>query len=176
MANRRSSVGRDIRIGMGAGLLGSLVVGPVNAFLSRFVSEEQGRREMAVRDGSPHDVAANKIAKRLGGEQPSDRAKRLGRVAFGTAYGLGWGIIYAMVRRAAPPASRFAGLPFGVSFFLLCDGALAPLFRMSPPLRRIPWQPNAKEMLNHVAWTAAAELTHRAADQVQRRRQVGLRH
>jgi hypothetical protein len=32
----------------------------------------------------------------------------------------------------------------------------------------------AKEMLNHVAWTAAAGLTHRAADQVQQRRQTGV--
>jgi hypothetical protein len=175
MSNRESSVGRDILIGMGAGLLGSLVVGPVNSFLSRLISEEQARREMAVREGSPHDVAAIKIAKKLGGEEPSERAKHLSRVAFAAAYGLGWGVIYALVRRAAPPATRFAGLPFGTAFFLLCDGALAPLFRMSPPLRRIPWQPNAKEMLNHVAWTAAAELTHHAVDQMQLQRQAGLR-
>jgi hypothetical protein len=169
----QSSAGRDILIGAGTGLLGSFVVGPVDAFLSRFISEEQRRRETAVREGSPHEVAASKIAKKLGGEHPSEQAKRLGRVAFAAAYGIGWGMIYALVRRAAPPASRFAGLPFGAAFFLLCDGALAPLFRMSPPLRRIPWQPNAKEILNHAAWTAAAELTHRAADHVQRRRSRG---
>jgi hypothetical protein len=157
------SAGRDILIGIGAGLLGSVVVGPLNSFLSRFVSEQQRRREMAVREGSPHNVAAGKIAKKLGG---SEQAKRLSRVAFAAAYGLGWGVIYALVRRAAPPAARFAGLPFGAAFFLLCDGALAPLFRMSPPLQRIPWQPNAKEMINHVAWTVTAELAHRAAEQV----------
>ena len=106
MAIRQSSVGRDILIGMAAGFLGSVVVGPVNSFLSRFISEEQWRREMAVREGSPHDVAANKIAKRLGGKEPSERAKRLSRVAFATAYGVGWGIIYEIVRRASPPASK----------------------------------------------------------------------
>ena len=97
-------------------------------------------------------------------EEPSEKAKQLGQITFGAAYGLAWGIIYAAVRRAAPPLSRYAGLPFGAAFFVLCDGVLAPLFRMSPPVTRLPWQPNAKEMLNHVAWTAAAELAHRAAD------------
>ena len=53
MAIRRSSVGRDILIGMGAGLLRSLAVGSANAFLSRFVSEEQVRTELAVREDSP---------------------------------------------------------------------------------------------------------------------------
>jgi hypothetical protein len=108
MAIRESLVERDILIGMGAGPLGSLVVGPVNSILSRFISEAQGRREMAVREGSSHDVAASKVAKKFGGEEPSERAKHLSRVAFATGYGIGWGVIYAIAWRAAPPASRFA--------------------------------------------------------------------
>lgn len=164
MATHKSSVQRDLMIGAGAGLLGMLAVGPVNAFLSRFISEEQYRKEHAVRDASPHDLAAEKIAERFGGNPPSEQAQLLSQLAFGAAYGLAWGMIYAMLRRSAPPISRFAGLPFGSAFFFLCDGVLAPLFRMSPPITRLPWQPNTKEMLNHVAWTAAAELAHRAAD------------
>lgn len=166
MGNHGSSLERDILIGMGAGLLGMLAIGPVNAFLSRFISEEQSLRERAAREASPHDLAARKIAEKFAGENPSAEAKQLGRIGFGAAYGLVWGIVYAMLRRAAPPVSRYAGLPFGAGFFFLCDGVLAPLFRMSPPVPRLPWQPNAKEMLNHVVWAAAAELTHRAADRV----------
>lgn len=153
-------------MGIGSGLSGMIAVGLVNSFLSRFISEEQSRRERTVREGSPHDVAARKLAEQFGGEDPSERTKQLGKIVFGAAYGLVWGILYARLRRAAPPVSRFAGLPFGAAFFFLCDGVLAPLFRMSPPVTRIPWQPNAKEMLNHIAWTAAAELAHRAADRV----------
>lgn len=167
MAIHRSSLERDLLIGMGAGLVGMLAVAPVNSLLSRFVSEQQSRRERAVREASPHDLAARKIAERFGGDDPSEQTKQLSRAGFGIAYGLAWGVIYAMLRRSAPPVSRFGGLPFGAAFFVLCDGVLAPLFRMSPPVNRLPWQPNAKEMLNHVAWTAAAEFAHRVADRVQ---------
>jgi hypothetical protein len=115
-------------IGMRAGLLGSLAVSPVNSFLSRFISEEQRRMEMGVWEGSPHEVAGSKIAKKLGVEEPSERAKTLSRVAFATAYGVGWGIIYAMVRRGVPPPSDLRACRLEPPFFLLCDGALAPLF------------------------------------------------
>lgn len=35
----------------------------------------------------------------------------------------------------------------------------------SPNLRRVPWQPSAKEMANHIAWTATAEMIQRVAEQ-----------
>ena len=92
MTIRQSSVGRDILIGMGAGLLAVLPSVRSILFFLGSSRRSKGQREMAVREGSPHDVAANKIAKRLGGEEPSDRAKRLGRVAFATAYRVGWGL------------------------------------------------------------------------------------
>lgn len=168
MSSHRSPVERDILIGMGAGLVGMLAVGPLNSFLSRFISEEQWRRERAVREASPHDLAARKIAENVGGEKPGERTERLSRVGFGAAYGIVWGIVYAMLRRSAPRVSAYGGLPFGAGLFFLCDGVLAPLLRMSPPVTRLPWQINAKEMLNHVAWTAAAEFAHRAAGRVRR--------
>ncbi|WP_239027840.1 DUF1440 domain-containing protein [Geomonas subterranea] len=59
--------------------------------------------------------------------------------------------------------TRWGGLPFALPFFCACDGFIAPLFGVSPGLRRIPWQPSAKELGNHAVWTAAAELVHRAA-------------
>jgi hypothetical protein len=35
---------------------------------------------------------------------------------------------------------------------------------MSPKLRRIPWQFNAKELANHIAWTGTAEAVHRGTE------------
>jgi len=78
---------------------------------------------MAVGEGSPHDIAANKIAKRF----------------------------------LLLPSLRW------------CSGSVVSHVTA---FAAIPWQLNAKELLNHVAWSAAAELTHRAADQRQRRRQA----
>ena len=123
MTIRQSSVGRDILIGMGAGLLA--VLPSVRSILFFLGSSRRSKGGGKWRSGRVPLTTSRRI-----------RSRR------------------------------------GSSFFLLCDGALAPLFRMSPPLRRIPWQLNAKELLNHVAWSAAAELTHRAADQRQRRRQA----
>ena len=71
-----TSLGRNILIGMGAGLLGGLVAGPVNSFLSWFISEKQRRRKIAIREGSSQDVASSKIAKTLRGEEPSEQANR----------------------------------------------------------------------------------------------------
>ena len=53
------------------------------------------------------------------------------------------------------------GLPFAVPFFLGCDGAMASLLGISPSIQKIPWQFNAKEVVNHFAWTLAAEAVHR---------------
>jgi ABC-type transport system involved in cytochrome c biogenesis ATPase subunit len=37
---------------------------------------------------------------------------------------------------------------------------------LSPPLQKIPWQPNAKEFANHLAWTMMAEAIYRATDRI----------
>jgi hypothetical protein len=46
----------DLVTGMAAGVLADVAVTQVDKLLSRFVSEEQKRRERAVREGSPHKV------------------------------------------------------------------------------------------------------------------------
>jgi putative membrane protein len=58
------------------------------------------------------------------------------------------------------------GLPFAVPFFFGCDGAMAPLMGVSPGIQKIPWQLNAKELGNHVAWTLAAEAVHRLVPRI----------
>jgi putative membrane protein len=72
-----------------------------------------------------------------------------------------WGLIYDGLRQKYPQVSRATGIPFAIPFFFACDGVLAPLLGISPNLRRVPWQLSAKEMANHVVWTATAEMVHR---------------
>ncbi|MFW7380737.1 MAG: hypothetical protein ACOH5I_18125 [Oligoflexus sp.] len=74
--------------------------------------------------------------------------------------------MHAAFRRWKPESGRYLGLPFGIGFFAACDGALAPLLKLTPSVHRIPWQLNAKEMVNHLAWTSTAELTHRLAQRI----------
>lgn len=160
---RKTSAGRDVLMGMGAGLLANLAVGVVDGILSRLISEEQRAREAEVREASPHDLAGKALARRLAKRAPSPAQTRLGKLGVTLAYGMVWGAAYALVRRKLPGVSRAAGLPFAVPFFYLCDGLIAPRLGLTPPMSKVPWQPNAKELANHAAWTAAAEMTMRAA-------------
>ncbi|MDA8163751.1 MAG: DUF1440 domain-containing protein [Desulfobacteraceae bacterium] len=153
----------NLLVGMAAGLAASLATGMTDRLLGNLVSEEQERRDRTVREGTAHEVAGPRFGEMITGHRLDAWGKRRAKGIFTIAYGIGWGLVYAGVRRRFPRLSRQAALPFGVLFFAACDGLLAPLLRMSPPLFRIPWQPNAKELANHLAWSATAEMVHRTA-------------
>ncbi|MEW6269571.1 MAG: DUF1440 domain-containing protein [Thermodesulfobacteriota bacterium] len=163
---RKRSLGRALLVGAAAGLAASAATAVVDRLLDPLVSREQKVREKLVRAGSPHAIAGPRFARALLGRRLSAAEERRARAAFGVAYGLLWGAIYAAVRRAVPQASRAAGLPFGVPFYLACDGAIAPLLGLTPGIHRVPWQLDAKELANHVAWTATAEAVHRVDDRI----------
>jgi hypothetical protein len=147
-----------------AGLLAGGVTGQTDRFLNRFISPEQKKRERRVRQGTPHELAGPFFARKIAGRELTEQEKKRSRMAFTIAYGILWGLIYASARRKIPKLTRLGGIPFGVPFFIACDGAIAPLLGLTPPLRKIPWQPSAKELGNHIAWTAAAELVHRLVE------------
>lgn len=148
--------------GAAAGLIAGGVTGQVDRLLDHLVSAEQKERDRQVRQGTAHELAGPYFARKLSGKRLSPQGERRARLIFGVAYGMLWGLIYTQVRRKAPLLSRWAGLPFALPFFVACDGTIAPLLGVSPSLRKVPWQPSAKELGNHIAWTAAAELVHRA--------------
>jgi len=160
---RRRERMRAYLTGAASGLVASAVVGGVDRLLDRYISPQQRLRERLVRPAPPHHRAGPVFAEKLLGHGLSARGERSARTAFNAVYGIGWGLIYTAVRRNFPALARFGGLPFGVLFFLACDGVIAPRLKLTPGLRKIPWQPNAKELANHVAWTAAAEATQRGA-------------
>ncbi len=149
--------------GAAAGLVAGAVSGQTDRLLDRLVTPRQKRRDRRRREGSAHQVAGPYFARKISGRKLSKEGKKRAQTTFNLAYGIGWGLAYAGLRKKFPRLSRWGGLPFAIPFFFACDGVLAPLFGVSPTLRRIPWQPSAKEMGNHIAWTAAAEMVHRAA-------------
>lgn len=153
-----------------AGLIATAVTGLVNRLLDPLVTEEQKRRDRQVRKGTAHDLAGPYLVEKVSGKELGEKGAQRARTIFSISYSLIWGMVYAGVRRKMPQTSRLAGLPFAIPFFFACDGVLAPLLGVSPSLRRVPWQPSAKEMANHVAWTATAEMIHRLAG---RRRALG---
>lgn len=148
-------------LGAVAGLVASAAVGQVDVLLDRFVDPRTRRRERQVREGSPHDVAGPRLLGRLLGHRPSPRQRKGAQLAFAASYGIGWGLLYALARRRRPELARMAGLPFAVPFYLLCDGVIAPALGLTPTLRHVPAALNAKELVNHVAWTFTAEAVNR---------------
>ncbi len=163
MVHRTPSLARTLLTGVGAGLLAGVAVAAVDRVTERLVSEEQKRREKEVREDSAHKLAGPHFARKILGREPTETEKRRSRMIFGVAFGVMWGIIHAAARRNIPAAGKFGGLPFAVPFFLACDGGMAPLLGISPGIQKLPWQINAKEMGNHIAWTLAADTIHRLA-------------
>jgi putative membrane protein len=154
---------RTLLTGAAAGLLASAVVGRVDKLTDRLVSDAQKRREKNVREDSAHKLAGPHFARKIVGHEISRKEERRARAVFGVTYGLVWGLIYTGVRERFPSVRRCMGLPFALPFFFGCDGGLAPLLGVSPGIQKIPWQVNAKEMGNHIAWTITAETLHRLA-------------
>ena len=149
--------------GVVAGLVAGGVAGQSDQLLGRFVSKEQKKRDKKVRKAPAHEIAGPYFARKITGKKLSKKQEQRSKQAFGLAYGIMWGLIYAAARKKAPRLAKWGGIPFGIPFFLACDGMMAPLLGVSPSLRKLPWQPNAKELGNHLAWTATAELVHRLA-------------
>ncbi len=154
--------------GIAAGLIAGAAAGQSERFLDRFVSREQKKRDRKVREASAHQMAGPHFARKLYGRKLDEKEKKQARAAFGVAYGVCWGLIYTGLSQEISRISRWAGLPFAIPFFFACDGTMAPLLGVSPDLTQIPWQPSAKEMGNHIVWTAAAEMVHRGASRLGR--------
>jgi hypothetical protein len=163
-SRRERPVVRDLLIGIGAGLAGSAAAAIVDRLLHPFVSTEQKLRDKLARSGSPHEAVVPTVARKMLGHRPSRTQARVARSAFGFGYGVVWGLIQAVTRRFVPAASCGTGLPFAVPFYFACGGVIAALLRLSPTITLVPWQLDAKELANHIAWTAAAEIVHRWAD------------
>ncbi|GFO65512.1 DUF1440 domain-containing protein [Geomonas paludis] len=163
-ADLRSQASRHpFLVAMAAGLVAGVAAAGSDRVLDRLVTDKQKRRDRRVREAPAHQMAGPYLAAKVLGRRLNTVEKKRARTAFSILYGLGWGIIHARLTARFPRLTRWGGFPFAVPFFCACDGLIAPALGVSPTLRRIPWQPSAKELGNHVAWTAAAELVHRVA-------------
>jgi uncharacterized membrane protein YagU involved in acid resistance len=161
-----TSPARKIVTAVAAGLVAGAVAGIVDRIGKRLIGPEAKRREKEVREGSAHESAGPYFAGKLLGRELTERGKRRARFAFGVAYGTMWGIVYAGLRDRYSVVPRYLGLPFAIPHFLGCDGGLAPALGVSPGIQRLPWQVNAKELANHLAWTLGAEAVHRLAARI----------
>lgn len=159
----REASRHPILVAVAAGLIAGAVSRRTDKFFDRFVSPKQKRRDRRVREGSGHQIAGPYIGAKITGKKLNERQKKAAQAIFSVAFGVGWGLIHSGLRKKLPMLRKWGGLPFAIPFFFACDGLIAPAIGVNPTLRHIPWQPSVKEMGNHIAWTAAAELIHRAS-------------
>jgi hypothetical protein len=150
-------------VGLGAGAAATLASGISNWGLSLLVSDEQKRREHLIRRGSPHQIGGALLLQRVRGRKPSLAGRFVATIACNVMYSAIMGLAYTAVRRILPASTRPPFTPLtAASFFVACDGVIAPALRLTPHLTRLPWQFNAKELVNHIVWNVTAERIHRA--------------
>src|SRR6267143_3685203 len=104
-----------------AGVLATIAMEPVTEFLYEHEDDQHKKREEELRKQyDPLATLAARLIELVGAEPTEERKHRLATVLH-WAYGMGWGILYARVRRRMPILRKGLGVPFGVLFALIGD-------------------------------------------------------
>lgn len=167
----RPSLAATLVTGLAAGFVASQALD----LLSIGLYEWEGRRwpEARVReDGSRDQIHAYEkgvdlLARATGRHLSRPALARWGYV-FHAAFGLGGGVLYALLRRRNPRIAAGGGLGFGALFYALMDELIVPLSRMTPGPRHFPWQAHARGLATHLAYGLAAEQTLRLTERMPR--------
>lgn len=146
-----------------AGLLATYAMGPVTNFLYQREDEAKKRREEALRKEQPVEVLAGRLIELAGATPTEPLKKKLGMVVH-LGYGMGWGVLYAFLRRRTPILRKALGLPFGVLFALVGDEIMNQVMGLTAPPKAWPIEAHLRGLAGHVAYAAAAEGTFRAID------------
>ena len=131
------TIGRDIVIGITAGIIATRVTDPVEKALWRATPASERAREPERLDNSSAKSAARKLVEGAG-ERPSEDKLRVLKKTIHYGLGLSWGPLYCLLRRGSgmPPAG--AGIASGAALSLIVDETLNPLLGITPPSRRFP--------------------------------------
>jgi hypothetical protein len=138
---------------------------PVTNFLYQHEDEAHRKREEELRKESPLAVLAARLIEliELIGAEPSEQRKQQLGTVLHWIYGMGWGIL-ALLRRRAPLLRKGLGLPFGVLFALVGDEIMNQVMGLTAPPKAWPIDAHLRGLVGHVAYAAAAEGTFRALD------------
>ena len=155
---------KDALAGALGGALGTLAMEQAGTVLYAIESEDKKRREEELRAEPPYQVMAAKAARAAGRELSDEQKKKVG-MALHWAYGLGWGVLYGVLRRRSRPLALAAGIPFAVLFFAIGDEGLNWALGTTPPPREFPWEAHARGLAAHIAFTAVAEVICRGLEE-----------
>jgi len=154
-----------VAIGAVGGALGTIAMEPVTTFLYQHEDEPDKKREEELRKEPALNVLAARLIELVGAE-PTDESKRRLATALHWMYGMGWGALYALLRRRVPMLRKGLGLPFGVLFALVGDEVMNQVLGLTAPPKAWPIDAHLRGVVGHVAYAAATESTLRALEAV----------
>jgi len=153
---------RNLLIGTAAGVVGGYVgtrvMNPVTTRLQELAPEADKQREKAVSPGSPYEIGARKAAN-LVGIKLDDKQIKTAASAMPYTLGIGGGLLYVLLRRAARMPPPLAALMSGMALFVGVDEGLTPTLGLSAPNLEYPLSTHLRGLLGHLAYGAGVAVT-----------------
>ncbi len=153
----------EIGIGLISGYVGTRVMEPVTTLLYEWESEEDRKREDAVRPGPPYEIAARKVARLIGIQLNDEQIKKAG-MFFHYGIGVSWGPVYTLLRKSTDLHPLPAWLLAGISMWAIVDEGLTPALGLSAPNSAYPLATHIRGFVGHLAYglgvATSAEALH----------------
>ncbi len=152
----------DVLFGAAAGAIGTWMMSPTMRALTRVQPERDRQREKE--STYPDDAtvaAAKRILRPVRVELDREQQARAG-AAVHWAYGMAWGIGYALLARRFGHASALRGTALGVALWVVGDEIVVPALGLAPKPRRFPVSTHAKALGAHLAYGLGVDTAFRA--------------
>jgi hypothetical protein len=163
-----AELAKDMPVAVVAGYLGTKFMEPISQKLYELESEEDRKREDAVRPGPPFEIAAEKTAKLAGVELNNQQKERLG-LFFHYGLAVGWAPVYALLRRRTALSPLAAALASGAAMWLVADEGMTPALGFSAPNRAYPLSTHLRGFAAHLAFGLGVGAVTEAVWRVTRR-------
>lgn len=150
----------DVLIGGVAGIAGTMALPLVTESMYKVESQEKKELEEKLRPEPPFEIMTKKLVSAVNAHPSKETIEKLS-LGMHWGYGIGWGTLYSVLRKEYPVLSKYAGLPFGVLFYLVGDVFVNTAFKVTAPPQKFPVIAHVRGLLGHIAFAAAAEGTIR---------------
>ncbi len=145
----------DAVLASAAGYAGTKAMEQFNMKTYALESEQDRKREEAVRPGPPFVEAARNLSTRvLGVELSEEQAKKAG-MAFHMLTGPAWAPVYVLMRRKLGWGPMTSGLAAGASLSLILDETITPAIGASAPNRDYPASTHLRAFAAHLVFGLA---------------------
>lgn len=157
--------GRTVK-GAVAGTAGVWVMDIVTWLMYRTQSTATVAREKQVRvfGKDPAHAAARHLARLVGSDAAKSEPNAAG-IFIHYLLGIGPGVAYARLRRAAPAVTAGKGAVWGAGLYVANDLLTGRLLRLMGPQRDYPWHAHARGVVGHVVLGVATHAVLEALEE-----------